>query len=264
MKYKTEDDTSRIDSWIKFYKGFNFCLYIDKAGYFDERPQLHTSVTQMIIILLIPFILTKSFLFLLLIPFMFIGWGKLYISFPISTGIQDCDSAAWGFNYHNDTIWIYIGGGGNFEGGKKWKTFEMPWALNWYRTSILLNDETWEHEFKGSRKDFHRSQWDEKKWCMRANYLDDDDTLVGSKITMSEREWRRKGLMFTTLFSKVKRTIDVNFDEEVGPGKGSWKGGTIGTGYEIKPGENISDCLKRNGFTSLEMERDEKLNKILN
>lgn len=263
-KYKTEDDTSKLDSWIRFYKDFNSSLYLEKAGYFDERPQLHTSVTQLIIIFLIPVLLLKSLFFLTLIPFIFIGYGKLYISLPIRTGIEDSDSAAWGFNYHDDTIWIYIGGGGNFEGGKKWQTFEMPWALNWYRTSILLNDEVWEHEFKGKkRKDFYKRYWDNKKWFIRSNYMD-DGVLVGAKITMSEREWRRKGLMFTTLFNKVRRTIDVSFDKEVGPGKGSWKGGTIGTSYEIKAGEYLGDCLKRNGFKSLEVERDEKINKILN
>lgn len=121
MNYLSEDL-----KWVSFYPQFNSSFYVEKAGYFDERPQVHTSVTQLIALACLPLAFISAW-FLLLIPFVFFGWGTLYINLPIKTGIQDCESAAWGFNYHDNTIWIYIGGGGNFEGGKKWKTFSMPW-----------------------------------------------------------------------------------------------------------------------------------------
>jgi len=122
MKYITENP-----EWVSFYPRFNSSLYLEKASYFDERPQINTSVTQLVVLLMLPTLCYLSIWFMLLVPFVFFGWGKLYINLPIKTGIQDCDSAAWGFNYHDNKIWIYIGGGGNFEGGKKWKTITMPW-----------------------------------------------------------------------------------------------------------------------------------------
>lgn len=62
-----------------------------------------------------------------------------------------------------------------------------------------------------------------------------------------EQEWRRWWLPY----KMVWRGIDVQFDEEVGERSGSWKGGTVGCGYELLPGETPVQCLRR-------MERERK------
>ena len=64
-------------------------------------------------------------------------------------------------------------------------------------------------------------------------------------VKVKEMEWRRRWLPFTSLFNQVIRSIDVNFNKEVGERTGSWKGGTVGCGYELKKGETPYDCLKR-------------------
>jgi hypothetical protein len=264
-KYLTEDE-----GWYSFYKKYNTSLYVEKAGYFDERPQVHISLTQIVVIVLLPLLLFFSWWFLLLAPFMFIGWGKMYVNLPIKTGIQDCESAAWGFNYHDNTIWWYTGGGGNFSGGKKWKTFVMPWNLEWYRTSLLLKDDTWDNEFKGDRKDYYDdTKWGDKKWSIQADYLDrHNNKTVSSTIYVYEREWRRKGLMklplVSKLFNRVSKSLDISFSEEVGSVKGSWKGGTIGRSTPVNAGESIMECIERNGFSSLSYRRDSKIDSILN
>lgn len=263
-KYKTEDDTSRLYGWIRFYKGFNPSFYVEKAGYFDERPQLHISLTGLVVLLSLPILLTLSSIFLIMVPLIFIGWGKLYINLPIKTGIQDCDSAAWGFNFHDSKIWIYIGGGGNFEGGKKWKTISMPWELNWYRTSLMMSDDTWEHEFKGYRKDFYKEHWCQKRWQIDANYLDTyDSTWVKSTLHVREMEWRPRAFMWTSLFSKVRRSVQVDFDKEVGPRKGSWKGGTISTGFDIPSDVDILVSIENLGFEIAQLNRDRKINQLI-
>jgi len=43
----------------------------------------------------------------------------------------------------------------------------------------------------------------------------------------------------------------VKFSDEVGERTGSWKGGVIGTGSEMRPGESPEQCLRR-------MERERK------
>lgn len=53
------------------------------------------------------------------------------------------------------------------------------------------------------------------------------------------------GFVWTTLFNRVIRSIDVEFDGEVGERTGSWKGGTIGCEYELRPNETPYECLKR-------------------
>jgi hypothetical protein len=247
MKYLTESP-----KWVTFYPTLNQSLFIEKAAYFDERPQVHASVTQLLVLLLLPVLICQSAWFLFLIPFVFFGWGTLYIHLPIKTGIQDCDSAAWGFNYHDNKIWIYIGGGGNFEGGRKWKTFTMPWDMTWVRTSTLLSDNTWFHETKGNRKKWKGDEYGTYDW-LQANRWKEvypftdkyDNTSINTTIGVSEREWRPLWFMWTKLFSKSQKTIDVDFDKEVGKRKGSWKGGTLGCGYNLLPNETPLECLKR-------------------
>lgn len=243
--------------WVSFYPKFNSSFFVEKASYFDERPQIHTSITQLAVLFLLPVLVGYSLWFLFLIPFVFFGWGKLYINLPIKTGIQDCDSAAWGFNYHDNKIWIYVGGAGNFEGGRKWKTITMPWDLQWVRTSTLMKDaDSWFNETQKNRKTWDNDEhgiiigsygWLEKnKWKETHPYTDGfDGTIVNATISVVEMEWRPLWFMWTSFFAKKRKSIDIEFDQEVGKRKGSWKGGTVGCSYELRDGETPYECLKR-------------------
>ena len=59
------------------------------------------------------------------------------------------------------------------------------------------------------------------------------------------REWRPKWLTWTSLFANKKNYIEIKFDKEVGSRKGSWKGGVVGTSYNMNPHENTVDCFER-------------------
>lgn len=50
---------------------------------------------------------------------------------------------------------------------------------------------------------------------------------------------------------RISHDIDVRFDAEVGNQRGSWKGGCVGCGYEMKPGETPARTLRR-----MQRERD--------
>lgn len=243
-KYLTDDIT-----WVEFYPKFNSSFFIEKAGYFDERPCINTSITQLIVLTLLPFLIFKSFYFIILLPCILFGWGRLYINLPIKTGIQDCDSAAWGINYHDDKLWIYIGGAGNFEGGRKWKTITMPWDYKWYRTSLLLKDQkSWVTETKNNALDFYKDQWNNPDvvFIETYPYIDSyDGTEVEATIRVREMEWRQRWLYWTSLANKVKKQIDITFNKEVGKNKGSWKGGVIGCSFTIEENETPEQCLKR-------------------
>lgn len=75
----------------------------------------------------------------------------------------------------------------------------------------------------------------------------------GARITVStfieEREWRFGEGWFKWLSwfraPRVSRSLDMHFDAEVGPEKGSWKGGLIGTGIDMKPGELHEAAFRR-------------------
>lgn len=242
MSYMTESP-----QWVSFYPKFNAGFYVEKAGYFDERPQVHTSLTQLIVLTALPFLLFQSLLFLLLLPLVLFGWGTMYINLPIKTGIQDCESPAWGFNYHGNVVWIYTGGKEN--SGKEWITFTMPWDYTWVRTSLLLkNQKSWVHETNGNRMGFYNDEWKNPELIFIEThpYVDKyDGTTVNATIRVEERERRPRAFKWTKLFAKVRKTIDVKFSGEVGREKGSYKGGCIGCGYEIRPNETPLECLKR-------------------
>lgn len=64
--------------------------------------------------------------------------------------------------------------------------------------------------------------------------------------------WRcLKRIRFLHWLFPWERHIDVRFSDEVGERSGSWKGGTIGCGCEMKPGETVEQTLRR-------MERERK------
>ena len=248
-KYLTENL-----KWVSFYPQWSTSFYVNKAGYFDERPEIVTGVTQLIVLILLPLLLFKSLWFLFLTPFLLFGWGKLYINLPIHTGIQDCDSASWGWYYYHDAIWFCVGGGGNFSGGRKTKSISMPWCLEWVRTSWLMSDGNWFHETKKNRVDWGGGvdkigtyEWREKnKWKEVHSFTDSfDSTTVNATISVEEREWRPKWFKWTSLFKKVSTSIGIEFDNEVGKRKGSWKGGTVGCGYKLLKGETPLECLRR-------------------
>lgn len=255
MKYQTE-----CPEWIYFRPTFSTSFYVEKAGYFDERPQIHTSITQLLFLITIPIlVISVSLWFLLLCPLLLFGWGRLCINLPIKTGIQDCESAAWGLNFHDDRLWIYIGGGGNSNGGKKCKTITMPWYMEWVRTSKLRKDGAWETEdYKSREKDlWNSSKWKDILW--EGDYPYTYKLKSGeiqertATISIEEREWRWKAFKWLSYFGKIRRSISVRFSDEVGEGTGSWKGGTTGCGYEMLPDESGLECLRR-------MERERKFN----
>ena len=43
----------------------------------------------------------------------------------------------------------------------------------------------------------------------------------------------------------MRWSLDIEFDQETGPGKGSWKGGTFGHGIEMYEGETHLSAMKR-------------------
>ncbi len=72
--------------------------------------------------------------------------------------------------------------------------------------------------------------------------------------TISKERWIRGRHILSWLGlwpSRVSYSINVQFDGEVGEEAGSWKGGCVGCGYSMKPGETPLDTLRR-------MERERK------
>ncbi len=202
------------NKWIEIAKGFGLALEYHIAGYFDERPMLYFCL----------------------------GWGKFFVSLPFRTGIEECTPSRYGFYWYASALWLSY--------GKKVKAIHAPWSWNWYRTSILLKDESsWENEFKGNRKSFYSDVWLDKIWHEEYpyTYILKNGKIQTRKaiVKIEEREWRRKFFMWTHFGAKISKDIDVRFNDELGERTGSWKGGCTGCGYEMLEGESALQTLRR-------------------
>jgi len=80
-------------------------------------------------------------------------------------------------------------------------------------------------------------------------FEDFDGEMITATCMIEEREWRRGDGWFKWLEwfypVKIRRSLDLKFSAEVGPEKGSWKGGTIGHGIEMLSGEYPINAFKR-------------------
>lgn len=204
------------DSWISFYKGWRgICFQFGPASYFDNRWNIRFSL----------------------------GWGCLYIHLPVYSKHEQCDPPTYGFYYFERALWFNL--------GKRVKKISMPHDLDWVRTSCLRKDGTWEHELKGApNKDFwDKNKWADKLWSESYPYTyvlkSGEVQKRTATVRVEEREWRMKLFRWTKLFAKKRRTISIDFDAEVGERTGSWKGGTVGCGYEMRDGELPEQTLRR-------------------
>ena len=248
----TEKDTEYYDRRLSFYpkrdKQTPFRIQLEKWGYFDPRPQFNTNITSLLAVVL-PFF---SLWFLLLsIFFLFFGWGNIYLRLPYNTGMDnESENPEYGCNTYTNggfinEIW--------FCWGKKRRHIDLPWALQWVRTSTKMKDGyDWFHETKKNKLEWKNNligcyDWlEENKYKETHPYVDNyDKSTVNATLSIVEREWRPRWFKWTNIFSKISKTIDVDFDKEVGKKKGSWKGGVLGCGYEMKKGETPLQCLQR-------------------
>lgn len=199
------------------------------------------------------------------------GNGELNISlFGLFTKIKmpwkskrypygDCDAPGYGISIHDNALLFYLGGKGNLDGGKRIRRWDLPFFSKIHvRHDIEVRDEE-PHLVPYKSTEFDADgNWvpTEKRECVNIREYDYKDyfdgTTVPCKYWVEEREWRPKWLTWTGKFKTVHRYIEVSFSKEVGKGKGSWKGGTVGCSFELNPNETPEDCIRR-------MERTRKL-----
>ena len=199
--------------WGYFAPDYGFELMFNRGGYFDQ----HCSINVCLI------------------------WGKLQVKLPFKTKIpESCDTPRYGVQIHNNTFWLHIGGKMNSweQCDAKWITWDLPffsWVFDWHKMK-LLNGDMVKYSYE-SRGEAHTEKHP-------YTYTLSSGVIQNRTATcfVEERQWHRKWLPFIKM---NKRVIDVSFDDEVGEESGSWKGGTVGCGYDMNKGETIKGCLAR-------------------
>lgn len=125
-----------------------------------------------------------------------------------------CSGPRYGFQFFEDILWIYYGKDKSF-------SFDMPW--HWRHR--------WHREYPETRQEHP----------YRYQLKNGDVQKRTATIQYEERLWTR----FWIPWRRLSRSIDVRFSDEVGERTGSWKGGTIGCGYELRGSETPGECLRR-------------------
>lgn len=182
-----------------------------------------------------------------------IGWGHFMVYLPFKTKLEEgCDMPRYGFAIHNDTFWIYKGG--DYKDGQcqnQWITWNLPffswefdghWIMDKHRVMVRMGRESlnnldglcsYDFRIQHAYKETHPYTYTLKNGTVQNRT---------ATCTIEKRKWHRKWFPFLT---KESQTIDIEFNDEVGERTGSWKGGTIGCGYEMLPNDTIETCLRR-------------------
>lgn len=226
--------------WITIYNKPYIGFTLEKASYFDERPLVTTSITQIIAFITILILCFFSWWALVLTPLTLIGWGKSYISLPIYTGIDSCDNPMWGIKYSLEEKALFIYKGSNGRGGYKVDIYNSPFTYKHYSTQVYLKGgraipEKHLHLFKGNDDQLLPD------CCVlqESIYTDFDGTEVPVRIGAELLEYR----CFWAKKYQMRAVLD--FAEEVGKEKGSYKGGVCFINLPFLEGETINQLLER-------------------
>jgi hypothetical protein len=187
-----------------------------------------------------------------------LGWPNVFLKLPFIPRREPKDSSMdrWGFSVCTDT-WAGV----HLNFGSATKIVHMPWAWEFVRRSVLMPDgRSWVHELADYR--LRRSDvpigtptvdwWrigDIERWkatlpyryTLRSGQVQEREATIG----VEEMEWRWRWFRWLPFPRMVRRSIDVSFNDEVGERSGSWKGGTIGCGYNMQRDETPEECLRR-------------------
>lgn len=143
---------------------------------------------------------------------------------------------------------------------KDWGCF-LPWT-QWRiaRDHLLNQDGTFFADLRATKDWREQQAMRDAQPKVKFAFRDfDGEELVA---TCSIVEWARKfgtgWFKWLSLFRRqqVRRSLDISYSGEVGRRKGSWKGGTIGTGIEMLAGETPEAAFRRHcqrdGLTFME------------
>jgi hypothetical protein len=171
----------------------------------------------------------------------------------------DYAKRTYGFSYSEGFLQVFLGRQTHDSSTEqRWSKF-LPWT-QWrhVRCGLYgLNGEHYWTQSSGSvaKLDHHLRQFDEQRAAEEAcpsltfAFTDYDGEALTARTIIKESEWRfgTGSFKWLSLFrrAKIRRSLDIRFSGETGRRKGSWKGGTIGHGIEMRPGELHEAAFRR-------------------
>lgn len=199
--------------WGYFAPRFGFEFMLNRGGYFDRR----MSVTVCLI------------------------WGVFHLKLPFKTRIpESCDTPRYGVQIHNNTLWFHLGGNMNSweQCDSKYIAWDLPW-FSWIFEHHLHQAPDGSMVPGGyDKRDTAYTETHPYAYKLRSGAVQN----VIATCLIEEWQWHRKWFPFV---KRTSRGIKVDFSAEVGEETGSWKGGTVGCGWDMLKGESIEQCLRR-------------------
>ena len=216
--------------WGYFAPRVAFKLLLNRGTYFDQRYAIHFAF----------------------------GWGEFMVRLPFKTRLKEgCDMPQYGIAIHAATFWLHKGGWydesiGQVQDRNQWWTWDLPFFSYIFDGHWIYSKKAEWVQMRFKHKDGRPESrmLDEFRKADALNYVYPYTYKLKNgtvqerwaTCTIERRKWHRKWFPFLTKESTV---IDIEFSDEVGERSGSWKGGTVGCTYELKPDETVYECLKR-------------------
>jgi hypothetical protein len=170
------------------------------------------------------------------------------------SGYWDVHPREYGFSLHDGFFQLFLGPQTMDSTTTKSWAKHLPWT-QWRHVRFSLYDETGKHYWTQHDKDRKLGFWDDQmkaqESCPKVKFLftDFDGKEIVATTHIEEREWHfgEGWFKWLSLFRKpmIRRSLSLEFSAEVGPEKGSWKGGTIGHSIEMLPGELHEPAFRR-------------------
>lgn len=127
----------------------------------------------------------------------------------------------------------------------KTKHIRFPWAWEHLKHEVMRPGGTWVKASNTWDKDYVPDGRLQESYPYKYVLKNGEVQERTAKIEVHRREWRWNWLMWLPWPAIKRQSIDITFSDEVGERSGSWKGGCIGCGYDMKQGESPEECLRR-------------------
>jgi hypothetical protein len=160
------------------------------------------------------------------------------------------DPRQYGFNLSDGFLSVYYGRETHDSSTEQRWGYFLPWT-QWRHVRHSLYDINGSFYYTIPEKADWSLREAAERDCQHVTFAfeDFDGQRLTAKTRIEEREWHFGTGCFKWLSwfrrPKIRRSLDLEFSDEVGPEKGSWKGGTIGHSIEMLPGELHERAFRR-------------------
>lgn len=126
-----------------------------------------------------------------------------------------------------------------FRWGRKSKRYDWPGTVFTVSYEQQMSDGQWRSVFDNDDSTYFETA--PYTYILNSGEVQKRTATISKRRHVLNRTWlRRIGWP-----NHIRESIEIRFDGEVGERRGSWKGGTIGCGYNLLKGETMIEALRR-------------------